>query len=90
MNSSSHHEQPPGIVAVVDESMLAKTNFKVATCGEMDPELDFAAQAGFDLKPEVLEVLVHMLRAEYSPDAIVAVLQDIKNRKMKQMLSSMN
>ena len=57
---------------------------------EMDPELDFAAQAGFDLKPEVLEVLVHMLRAEYSPDAIVAVLQDIKNRKMKQMLSSMN
>lgn len=70
--------------------MLAKTNFKAATCGEMDPELDFAAQAGFDLKPEVLEVLVHMLRAEYSPDAIVAVLQDIKNRKMKQMLSSMN
>ena len=87
MNSSSHHEQPPGIVAVVDPRI---TNFKVGHLGEMDPELDFAAQAGFDLKPEVLEVLVHMLRAEYSPDAIVAVLQDIKNRKMKQMLSSMN
>ena len=46
----------------------------------------FCNNLNLRMKPQVLEVLVHMLRSEYSPDAILEVLREMKKRKLMMMM----